>query len=94
MRSLVLLVFTLLACGLQAQEDASRYFRVKAWRLTGTWLYTKNDHKVVVVGDETRTDAYHADVSAQAQFKVVQTRSHSSRHYHWRLEKGFVHKRV
>jgi hypothetical protein len=73
-----------------AQEDFTQYFLVKTWRLTGTWTYSKHFRTVEVDGDITKTRTYDAEIWAQAQFRMVQTKAHSSKRYRWQLEKGFI----
>jgi hypothetical protein len=92
MRRFALLLPFLLAPWLlfaQPQPDRTPYFRVQTWRLTGTWTYAKHFQTVETSGDTTKTRTYDADIHAVAQFRMVQARDHSSRHYSWRLEKGF-----
>src|SRR5512145_3267479 len=92
MRRFALLLLLLLAPWLlsaQTQPDRTQYFLVKAWRLTGTWNHTKHFRTVEVEGDATKTHTYDAEIWAQAQFRMVQTKAHSSKRYRWELEKGF-----
>jgi hypothetical protein len=72
-----------------AQADRTAYFNVKTWRLTGTWTYTLHFQTVEVVDTTTRTRTYDAEVHARVQFRLVQSKTHSSKRYRWQLEKGF-----
>lgn len=84
------LAAALFVLGLSAETDRTQYYLVKVWRLTGTWNYTKHFVDVKVEGDVTTTRTYSAEIFAQAQFRMVQTKAHSSKRYRWQLEKGFV----
>jgi hypothetical protein len=92
MRFLALFLFLVMApflAGSSTQTDRTEYFRVKVWRLTGTWFHEKHFQKVEVVDTTTRTRTYDASVHASVQFRLVQSKTHSSKRYRWQLEKGF-----
>ncbi len=89
MRSLRLLLLFASLCPAHAQQASPEYFLVKSWRLTGTWSYTKHYQTVQQDSSGTvHTHTYDATVQASAEYKLVQAKGHTSRHYLWEAERG------
>ncbi len=88
LRFLIGFSMALCALALPAQTDRTSYYLVKTWRLTGTWTFTKHTREVKVEGDVTTTRTYDAEIWAQADFRMVQAKNHSSKRYRWQVEKG------
>ena len=89
MRFLRLMLLFASLCPVHAQPTSSDYFLVKSWRLAGTWSYTKSYQDVQQDSSgAVHTHTYDATVHASAEFKLVQAKGHTSRHYLWEAERG------